>query len=221
VDKSIRGLMVDKSIKYSYHLGMYDSIDSILAEGAENNDIFFKEKLKNAQRNVSKLSASDRNKLFEYMSASEDIQYRMRRESLDVIKEYKRNIQRMTDLIEKEEIKKEIELLKVKNIKTIFYSVNKKQISFHLGNDIANTVTFTGNRKKYLEQIISDSSKDKTTPGQLLLKLANHKDISNVSTAISEINKRFEKVLAIKEVIRKNTGGNGYTLNQLYEFILQ
>ena len=200
---------------------MYDSLDSVLAEGAENNDIFFKEKLNHIQRNASKLSISDRNKLFEYMSASEDLQYRMRRESLDIVKENKRNIQRMTDLIDKEEIKKEIELLKVKNIKTIVYSVNKKQISFQLGNDIANMVTFTGNRKKYLEQIISDSSKDKTTPGQILLKLANHKDISNVSTAISEINKRFEKALAIKEVIRKNTGGNGYTLNQLYEFILQ
>lgn len=200
---------------------MYDSLDSILAEGAESNDIYFKENLRHIQRNSLKLSFSDQDKLREYIAAPEEVKYRMRRESLDKIKEYKRNIQRMADLIEKEEIKKEIELLKVKNIKTIFYSVNKKQISFHLGNDIANTVTFTGNRKKYLEQIISDSSKSIATSGQVLLKLANQKDISNVSTAISEINKRFEKALAIKEVIRKNTGGNGYTLNQLYEFILQ
>lgn len=200
---------------------MYNSLDKILAKGAENNDISFKETLRYMQRNPSKLSLSDQDRLREYISASEEVQYRMRRESLDRVNNSKRNMQRTIDLIDKEKIKNEISLLKIKNKKTLFYSVNKKQVSFHLGSDITNTITFAENRKKYLEQIISDSSKSIATSGQVLLKLANQKDISNVSTAISEINKRFEKALAIKEVIRKNTGGNGYTLNQLYEFILQ
>jgi F0F1-type ATP synthase membrane subunit b/b' len=80
---------------------MYDSLDSILAEGAESNDIYFKETLRHIQRNSLKLSFSDQDKLREYIAAPEEVKYRMRRESLDKIKEYKRNIQRMADLIEK------------------------------------------------------------------------------------------------------------------------
>lgn len=183
---------------------MGGQLDSILAQGAKNNnDMQFKQGLLYwAKRMYPNMSGKEWEQYCDYKNASDEIQYRLRMEALD--------------RIEKSNLEVRLKSLEETKKRTISYSATKNRISLWIENNDLESVSFSENRAKYLIRMIGNGVK--ATTADDLKKIGTSKDFSNISNTITEINKRFNKLNPIEILIKKNSNGNGYLLSQKFIF---
>ncbi len=192
--------------------------DEILAQGVnDENDIYFQQELKMFGRHLFiNRDHPDSSQYDKYIHSSKEMQYFMRKEALERIEKKKRlvrDMSRQLDYLQGKQISdKRIEKLEKSDLIIVNYSVEKNnKITLWLEKKIDKRISFSHNRAKYLQKIISDTEIGKRTPAQSLNKNA---ELSNISRAITEINRRIQKKMSLIDFIEKNSDGNGYGIKK-------